>query len=189
MTTSLYNLTQDMIDLQAKMETYVQEDGTITAPDELFIEYIQLDKASTDKVENILHFVETLEADAEIQEAEYKALLAKFEKHHQSAKVAKNKAARLKAYILWHMQLLGLEKVEGRTLTVKVQKNGGLALITFRGQDVDKVLGQIDFRTWSDDLYHIVFEPDKTALRALATAGEPLPEGIEAQRGHHIRIT
>lgn len=69
-----------------------------------------------EKVERVGLFIRLLESKSEAQkkEAEY---------FRNRAKVTKNKADSLKSYLLDQMRLAKQTKVEGRVLTLKIQKN------------------------------------------------------------------
>jgi hypothetical protein len=189
MTPNLYELTQDMLRLQEELEGFVQEDGRVEAPDEVLATYINFERASEEKVEGIIRFIENLDIDAAVREAEYHTLRKAIEKHQLAAKTARNKAARLKQFILWHMIALSKSEIKTNLHKIKICNNGGNAEVRLTDAVKKKADGSIDFRSWDQSFYEIILEPDKDAIRQAAAAGNPVPDGVEVVRGQHIRIS
>lgn len=109
-------------------------------------------------------------------------LTAESDKHAEEARrqanrasVLQNSAKSLKVYAEYQMALAGITKVDG---VMAIQANGGQPSIVFQGEVANLPEA---FRT-------TIYGMDRAAVLTAHAAGQPLPEGVRVERGHHVRL-
>lgn len=151
-------------------------------------------EAEAQKLDRYGALIRSLEARAEIQEAESARLL-------ERARVNRNAVSRLKDRLLMHLDRTGRTKAEGYLYAFTVANNGGkLPLLT---DDVDPMQVAPRFRRASlvldaptDETLDALREQcrrldvmlDGEAIRAALDAGEDVPFARYGERGRHLRI-
>lgn len=146
--------------------TEATDDGVMF--DRLTEELEQIEGDIYEKVESCAKMVRALDARAKAFKNEQKFFEAK-------AKSANASAEGLEAYMLAQMDKLGIEKVEGKTLTIKMCKNGQPSTI---------IIGEVP------EEYQIPQEPktNTTAIKEALLGGEELPFA-QLNYGKHLRIS
>lgn len=107
---------------------------------------------------------------AKEQEAEAEALKAEAKKLLDRAKVASNKAERLRSYMLYHMQAGGLDRVQTPKVDLRVRK--------YSHVECDET----GISAWPEEFVKtsVTVKPNKAALKKAIADGE-LPESVNAR--------
>lgn len=94
------------------------------AADELVAEYLgQLDTDFSSKVEAVARFIRNLEHEADLNSAQAAVITNAAAPYLAKARAIENKAHRMKLYVKGQMERVGLDKVEGKLLTVRLQNS------------------------------------------------------------------
>ena len=152
---------------------------------EIESEIIEAEGEITDEIADRL---DHLEGEFE-RKAEYLALLSREAKAEEAAvkqevdrltarmRAASNRQQRIKDYLLFATQKLGVDRVEGDRAKVRIQENSRPS-ITWMGAK-DEIPAAYRRVSVSVD--------GRAAYEALKAGGE-LPEGFRVETGHHVRI-
>lgn len=192
-TATLWEIGDDLLaldDLLAEIGGDVSEEEAERAIDEWLAETREAEAAKLDRYAALIR---TLEARAEIQEAESKRLADR-------ARANKNNARRLKDRLLLHMERTGQKKIAGNLYAATVAKNGGKAPVevTVDPRDLPAPFRRAKLtlacptdetlEALADQATRLDLEPDTDAIRTALEAGEKLPFARLGDRGHHVRI-
>lgn len=129
-----------------------------------------LDSALEAKVDNIAALVREGTAEADAYKAERDRLADR-------ERAARNKAARLKAYLLESLKAAGKDKVKGRWFSARVAL-ASQPSITFEG---DSWMLPRGFRRET-------VEPDMAAAREALKRGDALPVGFDVTRSEYLDL-
>lgn len=171
---NLYELTEDMIRLEAMLD----EEGAEDLDEQAFVDTWEgIEGELNDKVEHWLRVVKNLEADVKARKDE----IARLEK--------KNETDALHVYYMKHtlqqvMELLGKKKAGTAILSCTVAANGGKApLVWADGFKEDPTLLPEKWRTKVE-----TWKANTDEIRAALEEGEKIP-GVElGERGQHLLI-
>lgn len=169
MTATLYEIIDEFQALDALLE---ESGGEVTPEIEAWqAEYGALLEQKTDAIAGYLRSLEATE----------KAHKAEKDRHGEREQVAKNKQKRLKAMVQLQMERSGRDEFKGRLFSLKLQKNGGAAPITYLVADPEK---------YPADCRVVTPTIDKDAVRAKLEAGDPELDGLAAfaPAGYHVRV-
>lgn len=147
---------------------------------EIEAEFEAVELGFTEKAERVALFIRELQSSAKAVKSETERLAAR-------AKSFERAAENLKGYLLAQMERAEIPKVEGRLVTVRVQKSP---------PSVKTTLDQDTLGRMRSDLHTALFVKtvpesyglDTEYVKAIWKNGKPLPEGIEVSQGVHVRI-
>lgn len=181
-TLKLYEMTDA---LNVVREWVYENDEAIRAmegalPDELAELLSQAELDFSAKAENVALFIRELLSSAKAVKEERDRLDARARHYERAAEGLKN-------YLKFEMQRADIPKVEGKLVTVRLQKNAP-AVKVMLDQDT---LGRM--RSELDTAMYVVTVPesyrvDTDYAKAMWKAGKELPEGIAVEQGQHVRI-
>lgn len=171
--------------LQVVREWVYENDEAIRAaegalPDELaaLLESAEIDFKV--KTENVALFVRELLANAAAVEAERNRLDARVS-HYKKA------AESLKGYLKGQMERADIPKVEGRLVTVRLQKNPPAVKVLATQEELAAMRDELHtslFVTVVPESYRV----DTDYVKAVWKNGAELPAGITVEQGQHLRI-
>lgn len=163
---NLYELTNDMVNLQWLLYEDVEDDVLKDTLDAVKGEY-------EIKLENLCKVIRNLEADKEAHKTEA-------DRHDKIAKTIDNNIKRLKDSMFNSMKVTGTSKVKGELFTVSIQKNGGkVPLIQSPDMDIRKLPNQ---------LVTIIEKPNTDAIRSALEGGNKVSGFSLGERGESLRI-
>lgn len=145
-------------------------DGVLPKPmDDIIHDWLgELDKATADKAENIGWLLREWPARAKARREQAAQLL-------EQAHADEGRAERLRTYVVECLQRMGRTELEGKTLRLAMQKNGGKAPLVLEGP-VPPAFER-----------HTV-EPDRERIRAALERGEVVPGAVLGERGYSLRV-
>jgi hypothetical protein len=109
-----------------------------------------------EKSDNIIKYVQNLEGNINIIDTEIKRL-------QELKKTEKNKIERMKEYIKYSMDKMGLKKIESPIGKISLRKSESVEI-----EDIEKIPGE--FVTIKQ-----TFNPDKTAIKKAIKEGREIP--------------
>ena len=169
---NLYEITEQTLEIENILAGLDEESANCEAVVTALQDALTAHKdALGEKLEKYVHVIRNYEALAEARKAEAARLA-------DGAKVAENKAKRLKEAILNAYDALGLEKVQAGVFTVTATQNGGATPV--------EVLA--DASDLPDEFRTVKYAPNNAAIREALEAGQELEFAKLAPRGKHVRI-
>lgn len=165
---SLYELTEDVLQLQSMLESDDLD------PDVLSDTLEAVDGEYEVKLESYCKVIKNLEADIEAYKNEAKRLTDK-------RKVLESNVDRLKKAMYDSMKATGKDKVKGQLFTVAIQRNGGKIPVIYD----DELL---DTSKLPDNLVIVTEKPSIDAIRELLEAGKTVEGFTLGERGESLRI-
>jgi hypothetical protein len=130
------------------------------------------DQELPEKIEGWGHYLNALEADVEVIDAEIRRLT-------ERKRVRQNEYDRRRAFLMAQMESVGLDRVERPLLTVAIQNNPPAVRCYVSPEALPEAYRrEIPAR----------LEADKKALLAAYKAGAALPEGVYVERTRSLRI-
>jgi hypothetical protein len=149
-------------------------------PDELAA---LLDTAEIDfkgKAENVALFIRELIANAKAVREERDRLDSRV-KHYERA------AESLKAYLKINMELADVPKVEGKLVTVRLQKSPPAVKVLLDQDTLGRMRAELHTALFVKTIPES-FTVDTDYAKAVWKNGGELPQGIEVTQGQHVRI-
>lgn len=119
----------------------------------------------TEKIENCATLIKCVEAEADAIMGAILPLIDEIETQKKRATAKKNRAARIKEYVLHQMQMVGIPKVSSPRVEVSIRRCGTPS-ISWAGGEIPE-----DYRVVSVSL-------DKKRAQEAVKNGETLPEGL-----------
>lgn len=172
---NLLNLTQSAKALESIILEYAEtHDGSLEGVEELIAAWsAEVDEPLETKLEGIARLIREWSAKADARKAEAKRLT-------EAAKADENRVERLKAWTKFCLESQGMTKAEAGPYTFAIQKNGGVAPVTFLVEDVEQ---------WPVDYLVTRVEIDRPKVREFLAAGNHM-EGLAVigERGTSLRI-
>ncbi len=172
---NLLNLTESAKALETIILEYAEShDGTLDGVEEQIAAWsAETDEPLEAKLEGIARLIRDWTAKAAARKAEAKSLA-------DAAKADENRADRLKAWTKFCLESQGMTKAEAGPYTFAIQKNGGVAPISFVTEDVEQ---------WPVDYLVTRVEIDRAKVREFLTAGNHLTDlAVMGERGTSLRI-
>lgn len=172
---NLLNLTESAKALETIILEYAEShDGTLDGvEDQIAAWSAETDEPLEAKLEGIARLIRDWTAKAAARKAEAKSLA-------DAAKADENRADRLKAWTKFCLESQGMTKAEAGPYTFAIQKNGGVAPISFVTEDVEQ---------WPVDYLVTRVEIDRAKVREFLTAGNHLTDlAVMGERGTSLRI-
>ena len=172
---NLLNLTENAKALETIILEYAEaHDGNLDGVEEQIAAWsAETDEPLEAKLEGIARLIREWTAKAAARKAEAKSL-------SDAAKADENRADRLKAWTKFCLESQGMTKAEAGPYTFAIQKNGGVAPISFVTEDVEQ---------WPVDYLVTRVEIDRTKVREFLTAGNHLTDlAVMGERGTSLRI-
>ena len=160
---NLYEITGDLLTLQAMLEDSVEDQVLLDTLDAVQGEY-------EIKLESYCKVIKNLEADIEALKNEAKRLTDK-------RKLLENNIDRLKKAMFDSMKATGTTKVKSGVFTVAIQKNGGKL----------PVIVDVDTAYLPKELVKVVESPDLEAITKLIDSGNT-QYAHYGERGESLRI-
>lgn len=149
-------------------------------PDELAALLNEVEGDFKSKAENVALFVRELIANSKAVKEERDRLDAKAKHYERSAES-------LKAYLKLNMERADIPKVEGKLVSVRLQKNPPAVKVLLDQETLGKMRDDLEtalFVTTVPESYRV----DTDYAKAVWKQGASLPQGIEVVQGSHIRI-
>jgi hypothetical protein len=169
---NLYEITEQTLEIENILAGLDEESANCEAVVTALQDALTAHKdALGEKLEKYVHVIRNYEALAEARKAEAARLTA-------GAKVAENKAARLKEAILNVCTALELSKVQAGLFTVSIAQNGGKAPLNVTA----------DPSELPEQYRKVEYKPNNDAIREALEAGESLPFASIGERGRGVRI-
>lgn len=172
---NLLNLTQSAKALESIILEYAEtHDGSLEGVEEQIAAWsAEVDEPLETKLEGIARLIREWSAKADARKAEAKRLT-------EAAKADENRVERLKAWTKFCLESQGMTKAEAGPYTFAIQKNGGVAPVTFLVEDVEQ---------WPVDYLVTRVEIDRPKVREFLAAGNHM-EGLAVmgERGTSLRI-
>lgn len=172
---NLLNLTENAKALESLILEYADaHDGNLDGVEEQIAAWsAETDEPLEAKLEGIARLIREWTAKADTRKAEAKRLT-------EAAKADENRADRLKAWTKFCLESQGMTKAEAGPYTFAIQKNGGVAPISFVTEDVEQ---------WPVDYLVTRVDIDRSKVREFLAAGNHL-EGLAVmgERGTSLRI-
>ena len=172
---NLLNLTQSAKALESIILEYAEaHDGSLEGVEEQIAAWsAEVDEPLETKLEGIARLIREWSAKADARKAEAKRLT-------EAAKADENRVERLKAWTKFCLESQGMTKAEAGPYTFAIQKNGGVAPVTFLVEDVEQ---------WPVDYLVTRVEIDRPQVREFLAAGNHM-EGLAVmgERGTSLRI-
>lgn len=172
---NLLNLTENARALESIILEYAEShDGNLDGvEDQIAVWSAETDEPLEAKLEGIARLIREWTAKAAARKAEAASLSA-------AAKADENRADRLKAWTKFCLESQGMTKAEAGPYTFAIQKNGGVAPISFVTEDVEQ---------WPVDYLVTRVEIDRAKVREFLTAGNHLTDlAVMGERGTSLRI-
>lgn len=172
---NLLNLTENAKALESLILEYAEtHDGNLDGvEDQIAAWSAETDEPLETKLEGIARLIREWTAKASARKAEAKSLT-------DAAKADENRADRLKAWTKFCLESHGMTKAEAGPYTFAIQKNGGVAPISFVTEDVEQ---------WPVDYLVTRVEIDRAKVREFLTAGNHLTDlAVMGERGTSLRI-
>lgn len=132
------------------------------------------------KAENVGLFIRELVSSSKAVKDERDRLDARA-KHYDRA------AEGLKAYLKCQMERSGIPKVEGKLVTVRLQKNAPAVKCLLSQDDLGRMRAEPELSSLVVTVPES-FRLDADAVKAEWKAGRELPVGITVEQGQHVRI-
>jgi len=170
---TLYDLTQDLIELENMVIEAFEERGGLSLEEEAIIDQCinEIRDGSKEKLTGYAKVLLGMKARQEMVEAEYKRLKKKSE-------ALKNAQAKLKSAVQYYMETAELKKVEAGAFTFTVCKNGGkLPLL------IDCLPENLPGK-----FQQILITANNGALREALEAQEKIPNVELGERGTSLRL-
>lgn len=165
---TLYELTEEQRALDALVD--MDEGEWSDEAEELFARLVEQMATKADDTGRYIRTREALAANIKLEEQRLAARRKAIEHHIK----------RLKEYIVFSLDRMGRDKIEGDMFTLSVQNNAPAAKA---GPDADvSLLPELLTR-----YIPASFAPDMSAILAALKAGEDVP-GYTLERGKHLRI-
>lgn len=164
--TNLYDLTDELMQLQAMMEDDDIDPDVLNDTMEAVAGEYEL------KLESYCKIIKNLEGDIEAIKNEVDRLNAK-------KKVLDNNIKRLKDAMFNSMKTTDTPKVKGQLFTIAIQKNGGKAPVVLDVEDTSEL---------PDELVKIKEEPNLDAIRELLDSVGSCKYAHYGERGESLRI-
>jgi hypothetical protein len=194
-THSLLEIDQELDALFDAMQEELELSGAISDESkERFIEFVA---AFGDKVDRIGRFLRIQEAIADYAKKESERLAVR-------ARIATRKVEQTKDMLLYFMNVRGLKKIEGRSFTLRQQKNGQDSVRILNEEAIPIAFKRVDARidgTLWELLVTLVPDEQRPTLlesaKGLTVVNEAIKQavsdqtavpGAEVYRGSHIRI-
>lgn len=172
---NLLNLTKNAAALEAIILEYADaHDGALDGVEEQIAAWsAETDEPLEAKLEGIARLIREWSAKADARKAEAKRLT-------EAAKADENRVERLKAWTKFCLESQGMSKAEAGPYTFAIQKNGGVAPVSFLTEDVEQ---------WPVDYLVTRVEIDRSKVREFLAAGNHM-EGLAVlgERGTSLRI-
>ena len=172
---NLLNLTQSAKALESIILEYAEaHDGSLEGVEEQIAAWsAEVDEPLETKLEGIARLIREWSAKADARKAEAKRLT-------EAAKADEHRVERLKAWTKFCLESQGMTKAEAGPYTFAIQKNGGVAPVTFLVEDVEQ---------WPVDYLVTRVEIDRPKVREFLAAGNHM-EGLAVmgERGTSLRI-
>jgi len=162
---SLYHLANEYLAAFAE-----DENGEL--PGDLCERLDAIEADITVKAGNVVRFIQQCKGDAEMYSAEGKRLAA-------LAAAKANQADRLKDYLMENLERAGMTKLSTDIATLSICKNSMPSVTVLEGMDP---------RTLPAEYQRIKVEVDAKRIGDDFKAGKPLPEGVSAAIGKHLRV-
>lgn len=170
MSRSLFEITEDFAEFEAKLEALDESDDDIESMSELMQWISDLSNERAEKIDAYCWVIRKLQGEAETA----KQVATEF---REKASQRENKAEMLKSLIMQHMKTLGHPKLFGKQFTVAIQKNGGSLPVEI-----------IDEDALPDSVCEMKRFPIKTTIRLALEAGNDIPGAKLGERGESVRI-
>jgi hypothetical protein len=158
MSTSLYDLTNEFLEVMNRLEELIEDEQTLN--DTLD----SLKAPLEEKAENIIKYMRSLESLAQAKKDEAKRL-------QESAASDLKKAERLKSYLDENLKRAGLKNLQAGVFEVKYKK----------GSEVVDISDDVDFYSLPASIVKIKKEVSKTEAKKLLKEGNEIP-GISLVR-------
>lgn len=149
-------------------------------PDELAELLSSAELGFSEKAENVALFIRELLANAEAVKAEKNRLDARV-RHYERA------AESLKGYLKEQMQRADIPKVEGKLVTVRVQKNPPSVKVLLDQETLSAMRDKPETMLFVQTVPES-YRVDTDYVKALYKNGTQLPQGITVEQGCHVRI-
>lgn len=172
---NLLNLTKNAAALEAIILEYADaHDGNLDGVEEQIAAWsAETDEPLEAKLEGIARLIREWSAKADARKLEAKRLT-------EAAKADENRVERLKAWTKFCLESQGMTKAEAGPYTFAIQKNGGVAPISFVTEDPEQ---------WPVDYLVTRVEIDRAKVREFLTAGNHLTDlAVMGERGTSLRI-
>lgn len=172
---NLLNLTENAKALESIILEYAEShDGSLDGVEDLIAQWsAETDEPMEAKLEGIARLIREWDAKAKARKAEAASLTA-------AAKADENRVDRLKAWTKFCLESQGVTKAEAGPYTFAIQKNGGVAPISFVTEDPEQ---------WPVDYLVTRVEIDRAKVREFLTAGNHLTDlAVMGERGTSLRI-
>lgn len=172
---NLLNLTENARVLESLILEYAEaHEGNLDGVEEIIAQWsTETDEPLEAKLEGIARLLREWEAKAEARSAEAKRL-------SDAAKADKNRADRLKAWTKFCLESQGMSKAEAGPYTFAIQKNGGVAPISYISEDPSQ---------WPVEFLVAKPEINRAKVREFLTAGNHLADlAVLGERGTSLRI-
>lgn len=153
-----------------------ESEGQVTPEIEELLE--QAEGQFAEKAERVALFIRGQQSQAKLIKEEEERLAERRKRYDRSAES-------LKAYLQRNLEAAGKEKVEGKFISVRIQKNPPAV----KGEFSQALLGMLYQK--SPAFVAVVpqsYTLDKNAIKDAFKRGEVLPEGIEIQQSISLRI-
>lgn len=162
---SLYQIANDYL------ECFIEDENGEFSPD-VAERLDALEADFTVKAENVCRYIRQCNADSEAFALEAKRL-------QLHAQIAANKADRLKDYLKESMERTGLTKCDTELFKLWIQRNGVPSVTLAEGMTPGML---------PKEYQRLKIEADAKKIGDDFKAGKPMPEGVTAAIGFHLRI-
>ena len=172
---NLLNLTENARVLESLILEYAEtHDGSLDGVEEIIAQWsIETDEPLEAKLEGIARLLREWDAKADAREAEAKRLAT-------AAKADRARVDRLKAWTMFCLESQGMTKAEAGPYTFAIQKNGGVAPISYITEDPSQ---------WPAEFVVSTPKIDTAKVREFLTAGNHLTDlAVLGERGPSLRI-
>lgn len=142
-----------------------------------------LDQAELDfkaKAENVALFIRELLANAKAVREEKDRLDSRV-RHYERA------AEGLKAYLKFNMERADIPRVEGKLVTVRLQKNPPAVKVLLSQEELASMKAELHTSLFVQTIPES-YRVDTDYVKAVWKNGASLPQGIEVEQGKHVRI-
>ena len=171
--------------LDTVREWLLEHDDEIRAsegalPDELAALLEEAEGTFREKAERVALFIRELLANAEAVKAEEARLCAR-RKHYEKS------AEGLKAYLLFQMQAAEIPKIEGKLITLRVQKSPPSVKVLIEQEKLAEMRESPETMLYVETVPES-YRVDTDYAKAIWKNGGTLPQGIEITQKSHVRI-
>lgn len=170
---SLWQISNDILDLEAKLDELSDEQASTQAVDAFLAAYDQTVRTRDEKVDNYCSYILHLEAIAKARREEAERLQSLAEADLNRAQMLKQ---RLQAFFEQH----NLKKLETAKHKLRLQRNGGKSPVRLNEIRPDELPTQFQ---------KVTIQPDLAKIREALEAGKALEFAYLGERGQSLRIS